>query len=92
MREGRGGQGAHPEAVDMEAHPDAQQDPEKLEAKRILNAKVSAYTLEAGVIIHRCPPLPQAGLSAVPPLHRTDSALRWTADPTFILGWFLPPK
>ena len=51
---GGGRQGAHLEAVDMEANVDAQQDPEKLEAKRILNAKVSAYTLEAGVVIHRC--------------------------------------
>ncbi len=47
-------QGAHPEAVDVEARVHSQDDPDKLEAKRILNAKVSAYTLEAGVILHRC--------------------------------------
>lgn len=48
-------QGAHPEAMDMGAGVHAQDEPEKLEAKRVLNAKVSAYTLEAGVITHRFP-------------------------------------
>lgn len=48
-------QGAHPEAMDMEARVHTQDEPEKFEAKRVLNAKVSAYTLEAGVITHRFP-------------------------------------
>lgn len=60
-------QGAHPEAVDVEARVHSQDDPDKLEAKRILNAKVSAYTLEAGVILHRCPPV--RCLPARPALH-----------------------
>ena len=60
-------QGAHPEAVDMETQAHSPDDPDKLEAKRVLNAKVSAYTLEAGVILHRCPSL--RCLSALPALH-----------------------
>lgn len=42
--------GAHPEAVDLEAGSEVHQ--EKQEALRVLNATVASYTLEAGVILH----------------------------------------
>lgn len=44
-------QGAHPEASDVEVGSAGNE--EKREALRVLNATVSAYTLEAGVILHR---------------------------------------
>mmetsp|Transcript_6161 Transcript_6161/g.17686 ORF Transcript_6161/g.17686 Transcript_6161/m.17686 type:complete len:335 (-) Transcript_6161:2519-3523(-) len=42
--------GAHAEASDIEAI--KHDDPEKVEARRLLNATVASYTLEAGVILH----------------------------------------
>lgn len=49
-------QGAHAEASDIEAI--KHDDPEKVEARRLLNATVASYTLEAGVILHRSPSNP----------------------------------